>query len=67
MVMCVDLEHLNLTRLDMAPKEVPFDVKILSAGSEALVGRKKEGSVVVFQNSSVKASREGPRNVENGD
>ncbi len=65
MVMCVDLEHLDLTRLDVAPKEVPFNMKVLGARGEALVNCKYEGSIVVFENGAVNTSGEGPRNGKN--
>jgi hypothetical protein len=53
LVVGVDFEHEDLTRLHMAPEEVPFDVEVLGTRGETLIGGQNKGAIVVFEDGAM--------------
>lgn len=47
-----DLENFNIAVLNMVPEEVPLDKKILGPIGDALLGCKKQSTIVVFKDTT---------------
>ena len=53
LVVGVNFEHDDLTRLHVAPEEVPLDVEVLGTRGETLIGGQQEGTIVVFEDGAM--------------
>ena len=55
----VNLGDADCTRADMAPEEMPLDLKVLGSIGNLLSGGKKERSIVVFKDTATDRRLEG--------
>ena len=56
---CVDLYNVNCAVANMGPEEVPFDLEVLGAIGDSLVGRHKKSTIVVFEDLTLNGWDEG--------